>query len=180
MGLLGRGQAVGRCCTSREGTVDGLACSLFAGRQQVGVGPSAHHRRLPRRGREVGEQDPPVSRRKALLLKRAVPCLDVRRANTSKPSVPEVGVDVDAKARLGGLAGGLVKRLTGEPLAGVPAQADSSCLWVDVGPGLQAGATVVLTGRARSVPFTADFAVLRGQPRGAPLPPTRGTYLVHV
>ena len=58
----------------------------------------------------------------------------MRRANVAEPSVPEVGVNVDAEARLGGFAGGLVERLAGEPIASVPAQADSSCLRVDVGP----------------------------------------------
>jgi hypothetical protein len=41
---------------------------------------------------------------------------------------------VYAKARLGGFAGGLVECLGGEPIAGVPTEADSSCLRVDVGP----------------------------------------------
>ena len=83
---------------------------------------------------EVGEQDPPVGRRKVLLLERAAPCLYVGWANAAKPSVPEEGVDMDAKARLGGLAGGFVEGLGGQPIAGVPTEADPSCLRVDVRP----------------------------------------------
>lgn len=85
-------------------------------------------------GREVGKQDTPVGWRDVLLLKCAVPCLHVGRANGAEPPVAKVRIDVHAKARLGGFAGGLVERLGGEPLAGVPTQADSSCLRVDVGP----------------------------------------------